>query len=314
MDKTPDLLFITEANLWKNTPDELTHIDGYDMVLPDTMNTCGYARIVLLIKPDITYKILHQYMDSWSASIWVQVGTKGRKPTRVGGIYREHHLLGYPTPNPTGTPDRQLERWNTILKGWTAAAAAGNNCLIIGDLNLDYSKWDQPSQGITRMVNRTKLEVETIGFTQLVDRTTRAWEGMDDSTVDHIWTNDADRIIAHDNEVRSGSDHNVVSVVMRTKDRISQKQEILIRSWKDLDKDRVKLKMRLIDWTDIYLTKNIDIANDILETRILNVLNSEAPLKVVQVRKNFRNWVQNSLKEKNEGERWHERESQDHWG
>ena len=166
-----------------------------------------------------------------------------------------------------------------MLNNWSG----GNNGLIIGDLNLDHATWNQPDPGHLRMVERTKLEVETIGFVQLIRNVTRSWPNVDDSLVDHIWTNVPDRVIGHSNEVRAGSDHNAISTVIRTKDRNVQRQEVLKRSTKQMNVQRVKDRVRSIDWTDIYQSKDINVVNHILESRLLEVLNEEAPLKVTQI-------------------------------
>ena len=128
-------------------------------------------------------------MDNSTSAIWIQVGNQGRKSITIGGMYREQHLLGFPTPNPTAAPNLQLARWNKMLAGWKAAVTGDKNCVIIGDLNLDHARWNNPSPGNQRMVERTKLVVETMGFSQLIKTITRSWPGQEDSIVDHLWSN-----------------------------------------------------------------------------------------------------------------------------
>ena len=78
-------------------------------------------------------------------------------------------------PNTSDEPNKQLARWNTILVGWKAVAAGDVRCLVIGDLNLDYMGWNSFEAGAAKMVDRTKVEVETLGFVQLIGKVTRAW-------------------------------------------------------------------------------------------------------------------------------------------
>ena len=142
-EKNPDIFIITEANLWHDISDEERNIGGYELVLPKTMDSWGHARIAMLVKVGINFKVLDHCMDSSASSIWIQVGSRGRKPLKVGGLYREQHLLGYPTPNPTGTPNHQMARWNTLLEGWKNAASNDGKCVVLGDINLDFAKWNQ---------------------------------------------------------------------------------------------------------------------------------------------------------------------------
>ena len=296
-EKNPDIIFISEANMMSTVPEEQRQIGGYKMVLPNTMDSLGYARLILLVRLDIDFKVITKLMGPTSACIWIKVGAPGRKPLKIGGFYRELSLLKQGTPNLSNDPNRQLARWNTLLEGWKAAAAGDAPCLIIGDINLDYLKWDQPEFHVARMVERTKLEIETLGFSQLVRSFMRTWPDQDDSCVDHIWTNCQDRVAGHTNMIRSGSDHNVITVLMRMKDRILCRQEILKRSRKDMCNRRAQESMRNVEWGDLYGSNDINVINSILETKILEVLDREAPLKVCQIRKNYRKWVSKELKD-----------------
>ena len=194
--KTQTFFFISEANIMAETVEEQRHITGYSLVLPNTMEVLGYARITLLVKQDIEFKVLSQYMEPGTSSIWISVGSRGRRPLRIGGIYREQHLIRQGPNNNSGDPNLQIARWDRQLAGWTAAAAGNANCIVIGDLNLDFLNWDQQAYHNARMVERTKTEVETLGFSQLVVGITRSCVGQEDSTVDHIWSNNVDRVVS----------------------------------------------------------------------------------------------------------------------
>ena len=54
IEKTPDILYISEANLWGSVPDFEREINGYDMYIPKKMmNRHQYARIILLVRQGI---------------------------------------------------------------------------------------------------------------------------------------------------------------------------------------------------------------------------------------------------------------------
>ena len=114
--------------------------------------------------------------------------------------------------------------------------------------------------------------------------------------IDHLWTNIQDRIICHSNDTRAASDHNAISTLVRTKEKYMQRLEVLGRSWKQMDTQRAKDRIRSVDWTQLYESNNINTVNNIFETKILEVLDSEAPLKVTQFRKNYGHWVTDNLK------------------
>ena len=49
----PDYLFISEANLFADTPEDLTDIEGYELIMSKTMSKWKFSRIVLLVKDSI---------------------------------------------------------------------------------------------------------------------------------------------------------------------------------------------------------------------------------------------------------------------
>ena len=92
-------------------------------------------------------------------------------------------------------------------------------------------------QGHSKMVQRTKYVLEAAGHVQIIRGMTRCWPGQADSLVDQCWVNRPNRIISHLNEVRSSSDHNNISVLVRTKDKMVASQGIIKRTWKDFSSD-----------------------------------------------------------------------------
>ena len=68
----------------------------------------------------------------------MDIGINGRKHLMVRGLCREHTLLRQGRNNNTNDPVLQLARWNILLGSWKATAAGNLNCVIIGDINLDF--------------------------------------------------------------------------------------------------------------------------------------------------------------------------------
>ena len=117
-----------------------------------------YAIIVLLARQGIKLQIHNDIMHEDLAVIWLSVNYSVRKRMEIGGIYREHQHIFMPKPYPSLSDIAQLDRWNQILVGWKAAAKY-SMCTIIGDMNLDYLKWQTPDFSLQKMVDRTKDEI-----------------------------------------------------------------------------------------------------------------------------------------------------------
>ena len=70
LEKHPDLLYISEANLMDHVSDQERYIEGYKMYLPLTMDKHKCARIVLLARQEIYIKIHPEWMNEDVAVIW----------------------------------------------------------------------------------------------------------------------------------------------------------------------------------------------------------------------------------------------------
>ena len=291
----PDLLFISEANLLKNTPNHEKCITGYEMIEPDTVRKYGYARMILLAKKSLKIQVLHEFMDEDISCIWVRVGNKTKKPTHIGGIYREHQYMFQGKPNPSKTERAQCERWHKFVEKWKLAGE-GAASFLIGDTNLDMEKWNDQEYEHKRMIDETKQEIETRGWTQIITGTTRAWVGCVDSMLDQCWTNTQNRIISHHNTVRGTSDHNLVSVLVRTNDKNKRQHMMEMRIRKNFNLESYKEKISKIDWTELFRTENVDLANSIFEEQLTKILDQEAPIKNIQQRKGYKSWVEQDTK------------------
>ena len=295
LDKTPNLVFISEVNLLDTVPDYERHLDGYSMHLPNTMSKHTIARIVLLVKMGIEVSIHREYMHEDVAAIWASVKNGGKKVMMIGGVYREHQMLLKQKPNPTLLLAAQLECWNLFLKGWKRAARR-NMCVLIGDTNLDFARWQNPEESHKKMVDRMKEVMETEGFIQVIKGITRMWPGQVDSLVDQCWLNMPQRLFSHTNETRGSSDHNFISVLLRTKERNLPAQEMRKRQWSLFNPATYREKISRIDWTSFYSSQNLDILNTIFEENVGRILESEAPMRNIQRRKSHRNWVDADIK------------------
>ena len=292
----PDITFISEANLFKGLLPHLRLIDGYNIVLTKDFDAAGYSRIVLLVKEDFQVTIQDTLMEDDISSIWLKVKRKGCRNITIGGVYREHRRLLQGLNNDTWTEDCQNQRWRRFLRQWVTASRDGH-CIVIGDTNLDYRKWNSPEQVHLTMVSETKDEIETLNFSQVIEGITRSWPGTADSTIDQCWTNEVDKIISNRIIVRAVGDHNVLEVTVRLKGADTSGQDTLRRNWKKINIDRFKTTAASIHWEDIEQFDDLELANNWLEETLVNLLNAEAPWMKVQNRKGYRNWIKDSTKQ-----------------
>ena len=162
----PDLFFISEANLKEEMLDfpHLIDITGYNMTLPKTMSKYHHARLILLSKNNLNFTVIEDLMNDEVASIWVKPVFKGMTNMIIGGIYRHHNIIYQDIPNTHDSIQSQERRWRLFIQQWETASSRG--CvMVIGDVNLDIKKWDQPDQHLQSMTDMVKDRIESLNFT-----------------------------------------------------------------------------------------------------------------------------------------------------
>ena len=178
------------------------------------------------------------------------------------------------TSNPSGVIGLKQEKWRKTIQGWKQAVR-GDRCIVIGDLNLYYEKLQQPESYQVKMVDVVKNLIETMGFYRVITGITRSWA-----------------------TVRAGSDHNLITVRVRMNDRVLTRQEVEKRIRRNMDTDWLKNHMKEVDWSELLLYIQLDVINGILEKEIQDAMDTVVPVKVIQVRRNYRKWVNTDQKDK----------------
>ena len=212
----------------------------------------------------------------------------------MGGLYREHRHLRQ-DDDLTASKASQEDRWRRTIEQWTSISA-GNECVVLGDINLDHSKWMDPPQKHVNMVETTKREIETKGFHQIITEVTRAWPGVEDSLIDHIWLNIPEKVVNKFNIIDAESDHNIIGITLRIKGIMTNNQEFKKRQWTNFEQKKYVQKVENIDWEAMYSLDNVDLIWDFFETNLSNVINEVAPIVKVQPKGGYRNWVTKETK------------------
>ena len=146
------------------------------------------------------------------------------------------------------------------------------------------------------MIEAVKDTIEVLGFQQQITGSTRQMRNQTDSLLDHIWSNCPERTINFFNEIRGSSDHNVIGIDFSLKEIKSGGHNIIKRSWKNFDESKCKTEFKNTDWSDILKVKNVDVATSMLEERIKKIIDRLAPIKTIQPRSHFKNWISQDTK------------------
>ena len=159
--------------------------------------------------------------------------------------------------NDSGSVAAQLERWCLFLSKWESALAEGKEVIVLGDFNLDFLKWtrsDLPphdqSVRLRPLSDQLFNRIIPQGVSQLVQGATRVWPGVQDSGLDHIYSNKPDKCSDIYMEFR-GSDHKLLRVTRFTKSMKNSARYVKKRSFKNFNEARFCEAVSNISWCDL---------------------------------------------------------------
>ena len=197
----------------------------------------------------------------------------------------------------------QLARWTLFLEQWERALDTGKECIVMGDFNLDFLKFnraDLPSHGQTYRLKPLEdalfSRVVPHGVKQCVMGATRQGSlGQADSGLDHFWTNTPEKMSQIYTRF-NGSDHKVIFGVRYSKMMKSSTRYVKKRSYKNFDENKFIEKVRKLSWWDIYQSEDVDEAVDLLTTKLSAILNTMAPVRTFQTNSKYCPWLSEQTK------------------
>ena len=146
-------------------------IDGYYILLPQSWQTHGQARIFIYIKDGIQVKERKlAHTDTDLPSISFELGLSREKKTCFNFYYREF------TGGISGLNDlaSQAERLNRQIVHWKTLYKDNRDVVILGDSNLCAKKWDDINYTLKDFSNKVQDFLLEEASTQLVREYTRS--------------------------------------------------------------------------------------------------------------------------------------------
>ena len=111
-EKSPDVLLISESNLFLDDLDHEIKIEDYDIHMPKTMISMQYSRLIMLTRTGMQLQVMEDLMHPLVSSIWIKISGRGRKNLYIGGIYREQTLFKCPKSE---DQHQQEARWKIFI-------------------------------------------------------------------------------------------------------------------------------------------------------------------------------------------------------
>ena len=295
----PHILGISEANIKRNEDLNTFSIDDYNLYVgPSSLN--GIIRIAVYIHKSTAAKLRPDLMSQNLHSIWLEVSIKNSKKILVNQSYREWQQLG--VPNSVSIPD-QYARWIEYLEYWEKALQSGMETVCMGDYNINHCNWTNPdiprenqTYKLRSLITALFTKIFPFGVVQLISGPTRYFPGCTPSGLDHLFTNVPEKITNVQKHFHGTSDHQFIVATRISKSIKSSPQYIRKRSYKNVDSVTFIEAVKSIRWLDLYLSEDVNEAVKIFTCTLRKILDHMAPMKTIQIRKNYIPWISEETK------------------
>jgi hypothetical protein len=266
---------------------EKLKVPGYKLLLPKSWDLHGYARVVVYVKNTLDYQRVEDLEDEHLQTIWIKCGFKNSKHGYYCNGYREHKS------NIGGSICNQKQKLDTFIYQWEKALTHGNpeepnDIFVLCDMNLDSykDKWHKPNYHLYTLSQLVHRSCNLNNLSQLVEDVTRVQYNSvrnttDLSCIDHIYSNVKFKCSSPVITSFGGSDHDMIGFTRLSKAPPEPPRTIRKRSYKDFNKENFLHELGCVDWTDVLICADLDLAVFLFTTKFKNVLNNHAPWVVM---------------------------------
>ena len=188
------------------------------------------------------------------------------------------------------TLDLFLKQWELAVDSHTTVEP--NEVHVSGDMNLDSlgGKWLESGYSLYSLAKLVKNVCDTYSLSQLVRVPTRVqYNSISNRTsmscIDHVYTNARHYCSPITVTPFGNSDHDMIGYTRYSKEPPAPARTIRKRSYKDFVAADFLADLSHVEWTDVLCCDDIDMATDILTTKLRDVVNIHAPWIIFQQRK-----------------------------
>ena len=297
-DHKPHMLGLSEANLRAVHDKTNVQLGDYSLHTAQTLENPDQlvSRVVVYTHNSLVVKRRYDLEDQNISSIWLEVGLPRKRKILVCNAYREWKHL-YQADNSSGSMKAQQERWGKFLDQWERALNENREVIVGMDANIDFLKWTSDSlpANIHTLVTDLFSRIFPLGVSQVVTTPTRLWPGQSSSGLDHLYTNNPEKLSQVHTEL-AGSDHKLLKVTRFAKSVKRSSRYVRKRCYKDFDETEFRKKVSELSWFELYLCDDVEKAVHLLTSNINRVLDQFAPVRTVQMRSRYAPWLSSETK------------------
>ena len=285
-----DISIITEANTGKEDPGqklEISKLFDKFSIETNTVYTDKVSRIAVIIADTIDYTRRTDLENKQTPCIVIQVHISKQKSIFVVGFYRQWKLLDQTNPYPSRSPCDQMFRFSLFRNIIDKIALEDKPTVILGDLNLDRFKDNDP---YTRTDIKDTLPMldsllDDHSFTQHNWQPTRFRAGQRPTCLDLVISNCPTKIAEVNPVINNTSEHEGIKCKFSDSDYICPVQFGSSRRYNNMTKQNILSTIDHDHYNSIFSISDPDVIAEAIIEVFTNVIDTLAPLKKFQIRK-----------------------------
>ena len=268
---------------------EKINIPGYKIILPDSWEQHGVARVLVYVKEDLKSKVVKTTNPSHLIqTITLELGY-GRSKTHLFNFYYREW-----TNCVRGSKVHQEEDLELLLKIWRECTEKDSDFIAMGDMNVCALRMNDPTYEHKALASKIKdflLEEDCSQIIQDYTRIRKVGDQVQRSSLDHATVNCPGKIVEQKVVGLGCSDHMGIILKKLSREIRPNPRSIKKRIYKNFDQqkfreDIIKAKMDGL-FEPVVNAQNEETANDLFIKVYTTILDKHAPIKVILNRNNY---------------------------
>ena len=260
---------------------------GYHHVKGTLKNSTKPVRVSAIVKNGVEYKEVKLKAEIPTCVLKIDSWT-------ITGAYREWAKEGVPE---TRGIQKELQRFENFAEKWTRLR--GKN-VVMGDFNMELmpDEDDEHQKELEPIRQVVEDSILAAGWVQLITDPTRRKKSheKESSVLDHVYTTH----VSHTEEVVNcneiDTDHNLIGLKLRTDREVFTPRSFLYRNITAIDPATFDLMLQESCLDRFWKSTDVNEALEILEFKIMWVLNKLAPVRKITTTENHAPWHNDELK------------------
>ena len=223
----------------------------------------------------------------------MEVNANSKSAYLVSLGYREWQSLSSEKKKESKTIDNQLDRLHEWTLSWQRAVTENKPVIIMGDLNIDVGPWVNPEFPLTpnqtaykKLLLKLRETASDLELELILTGPTRKQGKAPASTLDIVLTNQPNMV----NQMRllpTISDHQAVIFLKSMKQPLQPPTPHIARNFKNYTKNKMLEQLNIPMLNSLLFSTDTELVANVLTAHIRQALNTVAPERVIQPRKDY---------------------------